>query len=237
MGTRSDTIAFFDDDPDIIEIYKRIFEFDGFNFVSASNPETALKLYKSMKDDPPRFTVVDVIFKSFSTDKPNGFGLCRQLREIDPGGIFIILTGLDDSLTRLRLIDSKADAIMEKPKTDIEILAKVAKIERERAEARAKPQTLRAPGQMGGSWFSNRELAVYAINLLFFLAISWCLGAIETHYRDQAAGISRIENSLKTDIVEIKHDIAEERDSRGTAFATVDSKIAKVQGTLDALKR
>lgn len=145
MPRHRDTIAMFDDNEEVVEAYRLLFEHDGYTFLSANNPADALELYEKIKHNPPRFAIVDVIFKSFSTDKPNGFQLSRQLREIDPEGIFIVLTGMPDELTRIRLIDSKADAIMEKPKSDVEILAAVAKIERERAEAKAKPQVLSAP--------------------------------------------------------------------------------------------
>lgn len=188
MARRTNTIAFFDDDVDTVEAYQRTFEYDGYAFLSANSPKTALELYESIKDTPPRFTVIDVIFKSFSSDKPNGFGLCRQLRTIDPDGIFIILTGLDDSLTRIRLIDSKADAILEKPKSDIEILAAVAKIERERAEAKAKPQVLGAP--------RSTDSYLKAIILFVLAGLSfWCISNRIADARWQG----QVEGTLKSD--------------------------------------
>lgn len=178
MARCANTIAFFDDDTDIVEAYQRTFEYDGYTFLSANSPKTALELYESIKDTPPRFTVIDVIFKSFSSDKPNGFGLCRQLRTIDPDGIFIILTGLDDSLTRIRLLDSKADAILEKPKSDVEILAAVAKIERERVEAKARPQVLGVP--------RNHTLVVGFAVLFGALVLGLSgIAGIDWHYRDK----------------------------------------------------
>lgn len=42
-------------------------------------------------------------------------------------------------------------------------------------------------GQMGGSWFTNRELAVYAINLLFLIALTWFVGHIDSKVNQSSA--------------------------------------------------
>lgn len=230
MPRRTNTIAFFDDDKDIVEAYQRTFEYDGYAFLSADSPKTALELYESIKDTPPRFTVIDVIFKSFSSDKPNGFGLCRQLRTIDPEGIFIILTGLDDSLTRIRLIDSKADAILEKPKSDIEILAAVAKIERERAEAKAKPQVLGAP--------RNHTLVVGFAVLFGALVLGLSsIGAYDWHCQVVRDAKQDVANQAARDLVKSLFDQQQVNDKtrQDDKYAELDRRMHDVESSSNGL--
>lgn len=135
-------ILFVDDDPDTRSLYDHQFSAFGYDVLMANDGPLALEIYN--KHLTP-VAVIDAILPSAVSSGLNGFAVSARIRDINPSAIIIIATGLpNDAQTKVRILDSKADKILIKPVTPLELLSEIRYIQAKREAV--KPRALRAPG-------------------------------------------------------------------------------------------
>ncbi|MFC3747816.1 response regulator transcription factor [Paenibacillus sp. GCM10012306] len=83
----------------------------------------------------------DVIVLDIMLPDGNGFEICRELREQDPGVIIVFLTARGQDLDKIKGLEIGADDYIVKPFNPLELVARIKAILR-RTEAVAKPQRL-----------------------------------------------------------------------------------------------
>lgn len=183
MGNK-EQILVVDDSPTQRAIYALQLESFGYDVRFADDGPAGEMAYRQLMCP---VVILDVMLPSAADTGFNGFHLSSVIRGINPEVITIIVTGLpDEPSTFARLLDSRADKILTQPTTIEEIISEIhyAQVKREAL----KPRVMRAlSGQMGGSWFTNREMAVYAINLLFLIALTWFVGHIDSKVNQSSA--------------------------------------------------
>ncbi|PKL17285.1 MAG: hypothetical protein CVV49_11990, partial [Spirochaetae bacterium HGW-Spirochaetae-5] len=86
---RLENILVVDDDPAVIQTYKYIFDFLGYQTVLFSDSSDALKAFES--------TDFDLLFSDYNMPDINGFELVKKLIEIKPDIPVIVCSGLMDS--------------------------------------------------------------------------------------------------------------------------------------------
>lgn len=202
-------VVWCDDNPDIRALAAIAARNYGWDIFTTSHAVGVLAEYKRSCPDA---IVLDLILPTFSTDVESGLDACAEIRKIDSKIPIIIFTGMDTAIAKPAGFASGANWTFIKTEASLEDIFN--KIEELRGNRRESQRTLKAPGQNGGSWFSNREMAVYAINALFILALAWYLGRIEYA------------------VVQLQQQISTEQ-----AFRVADDgKIMRIQGQVDALK-
>lgn len=81
-------------------------------------------------------------------------------------------------------------------------------------------------GQMGGSWFTNRELAVYAINLIILITIVWFVARMDAQLTFLTRKIEIVEQNLNN-----------ESGTRSMSFNVLDGSIKEVKGALGQINK
>lgn len=111
-------ILIADDEPDILDSLKIWLEQDGFTVFTAEGPNRAFDEFLQNKPD---VVITDIVFKSFSTDKPNGYQLCERIRRFEADSsaesycILGVMTGVEDSFMPVRAKLDDVDFIIKKP--------------------------------------------------------------------------------------------------------------------------
>lgn len=95
MSQNPKTILWIDDKDDLWELAKLQAKNRGFNIFFAAHPDAAMIEYHNIKPD---YIALDVILKTYSTDRTNGFEICEKIRECEkhqhltPSSIIIMMT-------------------------------------------------------------------------------------------------------------------------------------------------
>ena len=102
-------IMMVDDDKLVTELLQKLLRADGFNTVATNDSSKAIELAKT--------EMPDLILLDLMMPQPDGFRLCRMLRE-EPLFIntpFIIVTALDDGDSRAVAFGAGATDYLTKP--------------------------------------------------------------------------------------------------------------------------
>jgi DNA-binding NtrC family response regulator len=118
------TILIVDDENDLLEMYKELFEFEGFKVLTAASANEAIKIYRDN-------SLIDLIISDSNMGAVSGLDFLKMLKdnnnEIPP---FYLATGAFDyteieiqkrGATRLILKPFDIDDILEKIKLDLKI--------------------------------------------------------------------------------------------------------------------
>jgi len=238
MDTYAGTVIIVDDEEVVISYLTQALTLRGASVIPFTDGDKALESFLLMQAgsaNPKVIVIDDKLMGSTIT----GLGIVGKIREVDNDSVLILISG-STIADEVRLAAGlRVDAFLQKPFTG-EVLMDTIKQALARRSGSVVGDAVKSVtnGQQGGFLNFTREQSMLLFGFIMALVIfvGW-INRIDAHYQDQAAGIARIEDGLKSEVRELRHDIGEERDSRGTAFATVDSKVAKVQGTVDAMKR
>ncbi|MBN2423568.1 MAG: response regulator [Calditrichaceae bacterium] len=116
------TILIVDDLPDNILLVKNFFINEPYRFVDAGNGIEALKL---INEEKPDLILLDIVMPGM-----DGFQLCEKIKSNPETCLIpvIMLTGLDDSESKLKGIELGADDFVTKPFNAIELRARVASL-------------------------------------------------------------------------------------------------------------
>jgi len=96
-----------DDELGVCEAIRETFSYFGFTVFVATNAKGALKILKKEK---PKIIFLDVIMPGI-----DGLSLLKQIKEIDPGVIVIMVTRKDDAETRNKAFELGASEFITKP--------------------------------------------------------------------------------------------------------------------------
>lgn len=119
---RRSTILIVDDLPENIELIRNFFLGQSYDFITATNGNEALK---KIEQNPPDLVLLDVLMPEM-----NGFDVCEKLKG-DPKTHLIpiiMITGLDDSDSRIRGYNLGANDFISKPINIYELKARVASL-------------------------------------------------------------------------------------------------------------
>ena len=121
----TEKILLVDDDTEILKIYKQIFELNGFQILTVTNAEEALKIVDSYK--------VAVVITDIIMPEKDGIETILDLRRTNPGLKVIAISGggrstPDNYLQSAKLLG--ADRAIRKPFTNEEILTAVDELTR-----------------------------------------------------------------------------------------------------------
>ena len=100
-------ILIVDDERGVCDIIQKTFSYSGFTTFSATKAKKALSLLKKEK---PKIVFLDILMPD--TD---GLDLLKQMKEIDPGVIVIMVTAKHDEATQRKALESGADEFVKKP--------------------------------------------------------------------------------------------------------------------------
>jgi DNA-binding response OmpR family regulator len=119
-----------DDDTDLLDLVSYAIRKDGHKVVTASSGRDALRVAEAQRPD---MAILDVMMPP-----PDGFEVCRQLRDNRPIPV-ILLTARGEESNKVWGLDLGADDYVTKPFSTKELLARVRAIAR-RSGALQRPQ-------------------------------------------------------------------------------------------------
>jgi len=100
-------ILIVDDEPGVCDIIYKTFTYSGFTAFTATKAKKALSILKKEK---PKIVFLDILMPDV-----DGLELLKQMKEIDPGLIVIIVTAKQDEETRNKALQYGADEVVTKP--------------------------------------------------------------------------------------------------------------------------
>jgi two-component system response regulator MprA len=115
-----------DDDPSVIDLLRRGLFFEGFDILTASSGDEALRLADA---EQPDLVVLDVMMAGL-----DGFSVCRRLREQDPGALVLMLTARDGVQDEIMGFQAGADDYVTKPFTFEVLVARIRSLLRRRQQ-------------------------------------------------------------------------------------------------------
>lgn len=114
------TILIADDDSNLLDGLRSLFENEGYACICAADGNAALALYESQRPD---FCVLDV-----NMPGTNGIELCRTIRQTDATVPLLLLTARGEETDRIRGFEVGADDYVAKPFSGRELVLRVAAI-------------------------------------------------------------------------------------------------------------
>ncbi len=118
MKTERVKIMIVDDEPRMCDVLRRILEQNGYKTITASDGETAIKLF--IKNRP------DVILLDLMMPGMNGTEVCQRIREISPTTRIIYFTGKAQiDASEKKKFRREVDTFLTKPASTKQILSKI----------------------------------------------------------------------------------------------------------------
>ncbi len=180
-------ILIIDDHPDMRELLLISLGFIDEDITAVGSPDEALSyIRRRVKDhNPPRIIISDIALRNGI----DGWALARKIREIERSpenkghalSAWVMVSGYSQQeADKPMQVLSDVYAVVEKPIVDWEKFRATLRSAYQRRFAAEEMKTMGAPsrgGQMGGSWFSDKELmfAVVAVIWMLFTAVEMTL--------------------------------------------------------------
>lgn len=226
MDTYNGTVVVCDDENAIRDYLTQALTLRGASVVGFDNGDKALEFFLSMQagvGSPKIFVVDDQLIGSTIT----GLGIVGKVREVDKDSILILISGSDIADEVRVSAGMRVDAFLQKPFAGQQLMdaikAALAKRSGSLVGDAVKSVT---GGQMGGSWFTNRELAVYAINLIILITIVWFVARMDAQLTFLTRKIEIVEQNLNN-----------ESGTRSMSFNVLDGSIKEVKGALGQINK
>lgn len=116
MAKKKALILVVDDDIRMVRMMKRMLELEGFQVITASGGEQALKLFDK---ETPSLVLLDIMMPDM-----DGYTVCRRIREFS-GVPIIMVTARGDDKEKVEGLDVGADDYVTKPFSASELSARV----------------------------------------------------------------------------------------------------------------
>lgn len=220
--TRRPLILWCDDSPDIRALASVEAANYSWDFFGTSHAVGALAEFKRSSPDA---VVLDLVLPTFSPDVESGLDVCAEIRKLDPTVPIIIFTGVDQAISKPAGFASGANWTFIKTEAGLDdIFNKIEDIRRNAAPK--QPQTPLANGQTGGSWFTNREMGQYAINLIALLIIVWLVARMDAQLSFLTRKVDTVEQNLNFEV-----------GTRSASFNVLDGSIKETKGALGQINK
>jgi two-component system, OmpR family, KDP operon response regulator KdpE len=112
-----------DDDPGVLALIKAGLEYEGWEVLVAANEDQAVGLALTSKPD---LIILDLMMPN--RDGSDGIAVCRRLRAKGNLVPVIVLSGLDDTVEKTKLLNIGADDYMTKPFVIDELIARIKSV-------------------------------------------------------------------------------------------------------------
>ncbi len=132
------SVLVVDDDPRVVKVLSRAFGREGYKVVTSLGGDEALRLLEKES--------FDVVVLDVNLPPPNGFEVCRRLRDRDDWVPILLLTARDAVDDRVQGLDAGADDYLQKPFSIAELNARVRSLVRR--AGKEPPKVLRSNGIM-----------------------------------------------------------------------------------------
>jgi DNA-binding response OmpR family regulator len=133
MAKKKALILVVDDDIRMVRMMKRMLELEGFQVVTASGGEPALKLFEK---ESPSLVLLDIMMPDM-----DGYTVCRRIREFSEVPI-IMVTARGDDKEKVEGLDTGADDYVIKPFSASELSARVRAVLRRAGEREHHQETV-----------------------------------------------------------------------------------------------
>lgn len=218
------SVLLVDNMPDVLAVTQLFLQMSGFEVHTAHHAKEGIELYKALQQAhrTPQVFIADGALG----DGDDGFTLLSKIKELDKQRLTttFIYTAYGVERAKLLAIGSGAEAVIDKMKVGDKLIEEINAGLRNRQRRQAR--TMKAPGQMGGSWFTNREMAVYAINLIILITVVWFVSRMDAQL------------SFLTRKVEInEQNIMAEAGTRSMSFNALDGSIKEVKGAVGQISK
>jgi two-component system, OmpR family, KDP operon response regulator KdpE len=112
-----------DDDPGVLALIKAGLEYEGWEVLVAANEDQAVGLALTSKPD---LIILDLMMPNL--DGSDGIAVCRRLRAKGNLVPVVVLSGLDDTVEKTKLLNIGADDYMTKPFVIDELIARIKSV-------------------------------------------------------------------------------------------------------------
>ncbi|MBN1516878.1 response regulator transcription factor [Candidatus Sumerlaeota bacterium] len=138
-----------EDDENILNGLKDIFESEGYDTITAMDGKTAMRLFDSQAPD---FVCLDIMLPGM-----NGYDICREIRKRNSDVPVIFISAKSEEIDKVLGLELGADDYIMKPFGVREVVARVRAITR-RCFASRKPDDVQEPFDMGDLHVHPAEL-------------------------------------------------------------------------------
>jgi len=113
VSLKNINILLVDDEPDILALFKKTLELEGYSTYGFLNPTAA---FEHFKQNPRAYQMV---VTDIRMPAMNGFQLSRKIRSISPDVKIVLMTGFEMSLDELKTVlpSLQVNGLIEKPIT------------------------------------------------------------------------------------------------------------------------
>lgn len=215
-----------EDEPQVLGYLTQALTVRGVPVIAFDSGDKALEYFLKAHAEgsqPKTIVVDDLLVGSTIT----GLGVIRKIRELDDDCVIILISGADPEEKIKLAAGLLIDKFMQKPIIGQNLIEQIlqAKARREGSPIADAVKSVTG-GQMGGSWFTNREMAVYAINLIILITVVWFVSRMDAQL------------SFLTRKVEInEQNIMAEAGTRSMSFNALDGSIKEVKGAVGQISK
>jgi signal transduction histidine kinase len=125
--SKRSSILVVDDDPGMLEFLNFVLAPEGYTVISAANGKEALARFQKHTQEEGKKTGagVDLVIMDIKMPSPGGIEVLRQLREVDPDTVVVLVTGYASLETAIQAVRYGAYDYLTKPLDDVSNLLTV----------------------------------------------------------------------------------------------------------------
>lgn len=215
-----------DDETVVLNYLTQALALRGVPVITFENGDKAVEYFLKAHSEgtQPKTIVVDDMLVGSGI---SGLGIIRKVREVSDDTVIVLISGGDPE-EKIRLAAGlRVDKFMQKPIIGQRLIEEIlmAKARREGSPIADAVKSVTG-GQIGGSFFSTREMAVYAINLIILITIVWFVARMDAQLTFLTRKIEIVEQNLNN-----------ESGTRSMSFNVLDGSIKEVKGALGQINK
>lgn len=215
-----------DDETVVLNYLTQALALRGVPVITFENGDKAVEYFLKAHSEgtQPKTIVVDDMLVGSGI---SGLGIIRKVREVSDDTVIVLISGGDPE-EKIRLAAGlRVDKFMQKPIIGQRLIEEIlmAKARREGSPIADAVKSVTG-GQFGGSWFTNREMAVYAINLIILITVVWFVARMDAQLSFLTRKVEIVEQNLNT-----------EAGTRSMSFSVLDGSVKEVKGALSQMNK